>query len=181
MSLVTAAKFDLTTLQQESDLKRFGEGSTFRRGKVLTDTATKEKRQQIEMARFFAQVLQNQETLAMQIGSGIPGKEAGHKLTKKTKGVEGKSIRGRGRGRGKPKETSTLDSLLQKLNRAKEIERGEAIEEEQEEPQGEESNVPVAQSQEKFDRSNQQSSTQIHPMWYIIFIMSVAAKVALRR
>ena len=26
----------------------------------------------------------------------IPGKEAGHKPTKKTKGVEGKSIRGRG-------------------------------------------------------------------------------------
>ena len=62
-------------LQQESDLKRFGEGSvgsvgqTFKRGKVLTDTqrATKEKRQQMEMARSFAQVLQNQEALQMQI------------------------------------------------------------------------------------------------------------------
>ena len=45
MSLVAAAKDDITTmLQQESDLKRFGEGSTFKRGKVLTDTqrATKE-------------------------------------------------------------------------------------------------------------------------------------------
>ena len=31
----------------------------------------------------------------------IPGKEAGHKPSKKTKGVEGKSIRGHGRGRGK--------------------------------------------------------------------------------
>ena len=150
-TLVAAAKDDITTmLQQESDLKRFGEGSTFKRGKVLTDTqrAMKEKRQQMEMARSFAQVLQNQEALEMQIESEenpdffIPGKEAGHKPTKKTKGVEGKSICGRGRGRGKPKETQTLDSLLQKLNRAKQIERGEAIEE-QEEPQGEESNVPV--------------------------------------
>ena len=151
MSLVAAAKNDITTmLQQESDLKRFGEGSTFKRGKVLTGTqrATKEKHQQMEMARSFAQVLQNQEALEMQIKSEenpeffIPGKEAGHK-PKKTKGVEGKSIRGRGRGTGKPKETPTLDSLLQKLNRAKQIERGEVIEEEQEEPQEEESNIPV--------------------------------------
>ena len=105
MSLVAAAKDDITTmLQQESDLKRFAEGSTFRRGKVLTNTqrATKEKCQQIEMARSFAQVLQNQEALEMQIESEenpdffIPGKEAGHKPTKKTKGVEGKSIRGCG-------------------------------------------------------------------------------------
>ena len=105
MSLVAAAKDDITTmLQQESDLKRFGEGSTFKRGKVLTDTqrATKEKRQQMEMARSFAQVLQNQEALEMQIESEenpeffIPGKEAGHKPTKKTKGVEGKSICGQG-------------------------------------------------------------------------------------
>ena len=72
MSLVAAAKDDITAmLQQESDLKRFGEGSTFKRGKVLTDTqrATKEKRQQMEMARSFAQVLQNQEALQMQIES----------------------------------------------------------------------------------------------------------------
>ena len=152
MSLVAAAKDDITTmLQQESDLRRFGEGSTFKRGKVLTDTqrATKEKRQQMEMARSFAQVLQNQEALQMQIESEenpdffIPGKEAGHKPTKKTKGVEGKSIHGQGRGRGKRKETPTLDSLFQKLNRAKQIERGEAIEEEKEDPQEEESNVPV--------------------------------------
>ena len=93
MSLVAAAKDDITTmLQQESDLKRF-EGSTFKRGKVLTDTqrATKEKRQQMEMARSFAQVLQNQEALEMQIESEenpeffIPGKDAGHKPRKKQK------------------------------------------------------------------------------------------------
>ena len=172
MSLVAAAKDDITTmLQQESDLKRFGEGSTFKRGKVLTDTqrAMKEKRQQMEMARSFAQVLQNQEALQMQIESEenpdffIPGKEAGHKPTKKTKGVEGKSIRGRGRGRGKPKETPTLDSLLQKLNRAKQIERGEAIEEEQEDPQEEESNVPVLGSGPEPRKVRPIKSTEQYP------------------
>ena len=172
MSLVAAAKDDITTmLQQESDLRRFGEGSTFKRGKVLTDTqrATKEKRQQMEMARSFAQVLQNQEALQMQIESEenpdffIPGKEAGHKPTKKTKGVEGKSIHGRGRGRGKRKETPTLDSLLQKLNRAKQIERGEAIEEEKEDPQEEESNVPVLGSGPEPRKVRPIKSTEQYP------------------
>ena len=171
MSLVAAAKDDITTmLQQESDLKRFGEGSTFRRGKVLTDTqrATKERRQQMEMARSFAQVLQNQEALEMQMESEenpdffIPGKEAGYKPTKKTKGVEGKSIRGRGRGRGKPKETPTLDSLLEKLNRAKRIERGEIIYEE-EEVQGEESNVPVLGSGPEPRKVRPIMSTEQYP------------------
>ena len=170
MSLVAAAKDDITTmLQQESDLRRFGEGSTFKRGKVLTDTqrATKEKRQQMEMARSFAQVLQNQEALQMQIESEenpdffIPGKEAGHKPTKKTKGVEGKSIRGQ--GRGKRKETPTLDSLLQKLNRAKQIERGEVIEEEQEDPQEEESNVPVLGSGPEPRKVRPIKSTEQYP------------------
>ena len=127
-------------LQQESDLKRFSEGSSFKKGKVLTDQqrATKERRQQMEQARSFAQVLQNPEALQMQIESEenpdyfISRTGAGHKPTKKTKGVEGKSIRGCGRGRGKPKETPTLDSLLEKLSRAKRIERGELIDEEEE-------------------------------------------------
>ena len=172
MSLVAAAKDDITTmLQQESDLRRFGEGSTFKRGKVLTDTqrATKEKRQQMEMARSFAQVLQNQEALQMQIESEenpdffIPGKEAGHKPTKKTKGVEGKSTCGHGRGRGKRKETPTLDSLLQKLNRAKQIERGEVIEEEQEDPQEEESNVPVLGSGPEPRKLRPIKSTEQYP------------------
>ena len=46
MSLVAAAKDDITMmLQQESELKQFSEGSTFKKGKVLTDQqrATKEK------------------------------------------------------------------------------------------------------------------------------------------
>ena len=147
MSLVAAAKDDITTmLQQESDLKRFSEGSSFKKGKVLTDQqrATKERRQQMEQARSFAQVLQNPEALQMQIESEenpdyfIPRSGAGHKPTKKTKGVEGKSVR----GRVKAKETPTLDSLLDKLNRVKRIERGEPVEEVAQ-VQPEESNVPV--------------------------------------
>ena len=93
----------------------------------------------------------------------IPGKEAGHKPTKKTKGVEGKSIHGQGRGRGKRKETPTLDSLLQKLNRAKQIERGEAIEEEQEDPQEEESNVPVLGSGPEPRKVRLIKSTEQYP------------------
>ena len=98
-------KDDITKmLQQESDLKRFSEGSSFKKGKVLTDQqrATKERRQQMEQARSFVQVLQNPEALQMQIESEenpdyfIPHTGAGHKPTKKTKGVEGKSICGRG-------------------------------------------------------------------------------------
>ena len=171
MSLVAAAKDDITTmLQQESDLKRFSEGSSFKKGKVLTDQqrATKERRQQMEQARSFAQVLQNLEALQMQIESKensdyfIPRTGAGHKPTKKTKGVEGKSIRGHGRGRGKPKETPTLDSLLEKLNRAKRIERGELIDEE-EEVQGEESNVPVLGSRPERRKVRPLMSTEQYP------------------
>ena len=74
----------------------------------------------------------------------IPGKKAGHKPGKKSKGVEGETVkgkgRGKGRGRGKANETPTLDGLLEKLNRAKRIERGEDVpsedvREEQEQPQ----------------------------------------------
>ena len=102
----------------------------------------------MEQARSFAQVLQNPEALQMQIESEenpdyfIPRSGAGHKPTKKTKGVEGKSVCGQGRGREKAKETPTLDSLLEKLNRAKGIERGEPVEEVAQ-VQPEESNGPV--------------------------------------
>ena len=151
LSLVAAAKDDITTmLQQETDLRKFGEGSHFKRGQVATDTqrATREKRRQMEEARSFAQVLQNEEALRMQMESEenpdyfIPGKKAGHKPGKKSKGVEGETVKGKGRGkgRGKAKETPTLDELLEKLNRAKRIERGEDVpsedvREEQEQPQ----------------------------------------------
>ena len=173
MSLVAAAKDDITMmLQQESDLKRFSEGSTFKKGKVLTDQqrATKEKKQQMEHARSFPQVLQNPEALQMQIESEenpdyfIPRSGAGHKPTKKTKGVEGKSICGHGcgQGRGKPKDTPTLDSLLEKLHRAKRIERGEMIDEE-EEVQGEESNMPVLGSGPEPRKVRPIMSTEQYP------------------
>ena len=134
LSLVAAAKDDISTMmEQESDLKRFNEGSTFKRGHVMTDIqrATKQKRKQMEQARSFAQLLQNQEALRMQCESEenpdyfIPGKKAGHKPTKRSKGVEGKSVGSKGRGRGKAKEPPTLNELLDKLNRARRIESGE--------------------------------------------------------
>ena len=56
--------------------------------------------------------------------------------------------------------------------------------EEQEEPQGEESNVPVLGSgrePRKVRPIKSTSSIQICPMWYTVFIMSVGAKVAMRR
>ena len=134
LSLVAAAKDDISTMmEQESDLKRFNEGSTFKRGHVMTDIQrfTKQKWKQMEQARSFAQLLQNQEALRMQCESEenpdyfIPGKKAGHKPTKRSKGVEGKSLGSKGRGRGKAKGPPTLNELLDKLNRARRIESGE--------------------------------------------------------
>ena len=55
-------------MQQEVDVRRFEEGSTFRRGSGPTDAqrATKEKRAQMEQGRSFAQLLQNQAAIEMQ-------------------------------------------------------------------------------------------------------------------
>ena len=56
----------------------------------------------MEQAKSFAQVLKNPEALQMQIESEenpdffIPRSGAEHKPIKKTKGVEGKSVRGQG-------------------------------------------------------------------------------------
>ena len=62
----------------------------------------------------------------------LPSGKARHKPGKKTTGVQGKVIGGKGRGRkkgigGKDKVTPTFDELLEKLNRAKRIERGEQV------------------------------------------------------
>ena len=60
LSLVAAARDDISTMmQQEVDVRRFEEGSTFRRGSGPTDAqrATKEKRVQMEQGRSFAQLL----------------------------------------------------------------------------------------------------------------------------
>ena len=56
-----------------------------------------------------------------------------------------------------------MDSLLQKLNRAKQIERGEVIEEEQEDPQEEESNVPVLGSGPEPRKVRPIKSTEQYP------------------
>ena len=86
----------------------------------------------MEQARSFAQLLENQETLQMQQESEenpeyfIPGGKAGHKPSKKGKGVQGKTLSAKGRGKGKARQPPTLNELLEKLNRAKRIESGEA-------------------------------------------------------
>ena len=86
----------------------------------------------MEQARSFAQLLENQEALRMQRESKenpeyfIPGGKSGHKPSKKMKGVEGKTLSGKGHGKGKARQPPTLNELLEKLNRAKKIESGEA-------------------------------------------------------
>ena len=135
-------------MEQESDLKRFTEGSTFKRGHVMTDIqrATKQKWQQMEQARSFAQLLENQEALHMQCESEenpdyfIPGKKAGHKPTKRSKGIEGKSVGSNGRGRGKAKQPPTLNELLDKLNKARRIDSGQ--EQVEDVPEEEEDGLP---------------------------------------
>ena len=149
LSLVAAAKDDISTMmEQESDLKRFTEGSTFKRGHVMTDIqrATKQKWQQMEQARSFAQLLENQEALRMQRESEenpdyfIPGKKAGHKPMKRSKGIEGKSVGSKDRGRGKAKQPPTLNELLDKLNKARRIDSGQ--EQVEDVPEEEEDGLP---------------------------------------
>ena len=92
-------------MQQEVDVLRFEEGSTFRQGSGPTDVqrATKEKRAQIEQGRSFAQILQNQAAMDMQREGEenpehfLPSGKARHKPGKKTTGVQGKVIGGKGR------------------------------------------------------------------------------------
>ena len=127
-------------MQQEVDVRRFEEGSTFRRGSAPTDVqrATKERRAQIEQGRSFAQILQNEAALEMQREAEenpeyfLPSSKASHKPGKKTTSVQGKIVSEKGKGRGKglggkDKVTPTFDELLEKLNRAKRIERGEEV------------------------------------------------------
>ena len=124
LSLVAAAKDDITSmLQQEADYKKFKLGENFTRGKGQTDIqrATQEKRYQIEQGRAFAEMLTNTAALQMQMASEddpphfMPNRNARHKPSKKTKGVEGK-----GRKR-KSLPPPTLNVLLEQLNRAKNI------------------------------------------------------------
>ena len=141
LSLVAAARDDISTMmQQEVDVLRFEEGSTFHGGSgpTVVQCATKEKRAQIEQGRSFAQILQNQAAMDMQREGEenrehfLPSGKARHKPGKKTTGIQRKVIGGKGRGRkegigGKDKVTPTFDELLEKLNHAKRIERGEQV------------------------------------------------------
>ena len=69
LSLIATASDDISTMmQQEVDVRRFEEGSTFCRGSGPTDIqhTTKEKRAQIKQGRSFAHILQNQAAMEMQ-------------------------------------------------------------------------------------------------------------------
>ena len=141
LSLVAAARDDISTMmQQEVDVRRFEESSTFRKGSGPTDAqrATKEKRAQMEQGRSFAQLLQNQAAMEMQREGEenpehfLPSGKTRHEPGKKTTGVQGKVISGKGKGRGKriggkDKVTPTLNELLEKLNCAQRIESGEQV------------------------------------------------------
>ena len=187
LSLVAAAKDDISSMmEQETDLKRFNEGRTFKRGQVLTDKqrATQQKRKQMEEARSFAQLLENQEALRMQRESEenpeyfIPGDKARHKPSKKGKGVEGKTIsaKGRSKGRGKGREPPTLDELLDKLNRAKRIESGEAaVEDVDEEPEEDVGLPKLGQSPEPRKVRPIKSTEQFpNPPWIVHALFNVS-------
>ena len=178
LSLVAAAKDDIATMmQQESDVVRFKGGEGFKRGYASTDTqrATMEKRTQMEQARSFAQVLQNEAALQMQREADenppyfMPSSSSSHKPTKKTKTLEGRAMRGTGRGRGKGRgqgksaPTPTLNELLEKLNRAKRIESGEEVPDVPGEEPEVESGMPVLGSGPEPRKVRPIKSTEAFP------------------
>ena len=122
LSLVAAAENDINTmLQQEADYIRFREGQHFSRGRGPTDVqrASKEKRFQIEQGRAFGEILANHAALEMQRASEadppyfMPSRGSKHKPGKRTKTVEGKSVRRRSA------PPPTLNALLDKLTAVK--------------------------------------------------------------
>ena len=94
--------------------------------------------------------------------------------------MEGKNIsaKGRGRGRGKAREPPTLEELLDKLNRAKRIESGEAgVEDVDEEPEVEEDDgLPqLGQSPEPRKVRPIKSTEQFpNPPWIVHALFNVS-------
>ena len=131
LSLVAAAYDDINTmLQQEADYRRFKEGQNFTRGKGKTDMqrAAQEKRLQMEKGRSYADLLGNRAALEMQREGQanppyfIPNRGAQHKPKKGRKGVEGQ-------GRKKSVVAPTLNTILDKLNKAKNLAAGNVAKE----------------------------------------------------
>ena len=184
LSLVAAAKDDISTMmEQESDLKRFTEGSTFKRGHVMTDTqrATKQKRKQMEQARSFAQLLENEEALRMQREGEenpdyfMPGSKAGHKPGKKSKGVEGKSVPSRGRGK-RQMLPPTMNELLEKLNKARRIDSGqEVVEDVPVEPEKDDGLPKLGEGPEPRKVRSIKSTEQFpNPTWVVHSLFNVS-------
>ena len=134
-----------------------------------------EKRAQMEQARSFAQVLQNEAALQMQREADenppyfMPSGSSSHKPTKKMKTLEGRAMRGTGRGRGKGRgqgksaPTPTLNELLEKLNRAKRIESGEEVPDVPGEEPEVESGMPVLGSGPEPRKVRPIKSTEAFP------------------
>ena len=155
-----------------------------------------EKRAQMEQARSFAQVLQNEAALQMQREADenppyfMPSGSSSHKPTKKTKTLECRAMpgtgrgRGKGRGQGKSAPTPTLNELLEKLNRAKRIESSEEVPDVPGEEPEVESGIPVLgldQNLEKSGQLNQLRHFLTHHMWFTACTILANVKDAQRR
>ena len=141
LSLVAAARDDISTMmQQEIDVRRFEEGSTFQRGSAPTDVQRATKKEELRSSKVdpllksykMRQHWKCKEKQKENPEYFLPSSKASHKPGKKTISVQGKIVSGKGKGRGKglsgkDKVTPTFDELLEKLNHAKRIERGEEV------------------------------------------------------
>ena len=136
----------------------------------------------MEQARSFAQLLENQEALQMQQESEeipeyfIPGGKAGHKPSKKGKGVQGKTLSAKGHGKGKARQPPTLNELLEKLNRAKRIESGEAdVQDVDPEPKEDDGRPKLGEGPEpQLTRPINSTEQFLNPPWIVHALFNVS-------
>ena len=123
LALVVAASNDINRMMQlEADYRKFRSGEGFLRGQAPTDvqSATAERRFQMEQGRAFADLLRNQAAHEMQMEGQQnppvfrPASSAHHKPKKKGKGVEGSAP-------PQLRRPLTLSALLERLTKAKQV------------------------------------------------------------
>ena len=146
LSLVKAASDDIASMiTQAAELKRCIDGENFTRGGGLNDRqrAARERRDQVHYARSMAELFSNQEALDLQVREHgriqdnyfERSASSKHKPRNKTSTVEGKEVRrGRGRGRGRTRgrgrvsvsttRRESLNTLLDKIAKARAIDEG---------------------------------------------------------